>query len=93
MHEVKEREERVREALEERDTKSAPPFPFDEVHEVKVDEVSVKNEVKLFNSITDPFPSFRLTFSNSIIPTLIILSVSEDEREMKGEERREKLNI
>ena len=69
----------------------APPFPFSEVHEVKVDEVSVIDEVKLFNSITDPFPSFRLIFS--IIPTLILLSLSDEERERKGEERRVKLDI
>ena len=91
MHEVKEREEMVREALEERDAKIAPPFPFDEVHEVKVDEVRVRDEVELFNSITDPFPSFRMIFS--IFPTLIVLSVPGEEIEMNGEERREKLDI
>ena len=68
-----------------------PPFPLSEVHEVKVDEVSVIDEVMSFNSITDPFPSFRLIFS--IIPTLIVLSASEEEREMNGEERRVKLDI
>ena len=61
------------------------------MHEVKVDEVSVREEVKSFNSIADPFPSFRVMFS--IIPTLIVLSTSEEVREKKGEERREKLYI
>ena len=88
---MKEREESVREALEERDAKIAPPFPLSEVHEAKVDEVSVIDEVTSFNSITDPFPSFRLIFS--IIPTLIVLSLSDEERERKGEERRVKLDI
>ena len=68
----------------------APPFPFTAVHELKVDEVSVKDEVMSFNSITDPFPSFRLIFS--IIPTLIVLSVSDEEMDMNGEDRREKLD-
>ena len=69
----------------------APPFPFDEVHEVKVDEVSVRDEVKSFNSITDPFPEFRVIFSR--LPAMIVLCVSEEEMEMKGEEEREKLYI
>ena len=91
MQEEKEREESVREAAEEREAKSAPPFPFEEVHEVKVDELSVRNEGKSFNSITAPFPSFRVIFS--IVPILIVLSVSVEEREMKGEEVREILDI
>ena len=68
-----------------------PPFPFDELHEVNVDEVSVRDEVMSINSITDPFPSFRVILS--MIPRVMILSVAEEEREMSGEERRLMLDI
>ena len=88
---MNDREVRVMEAEDERDAKIAPPLPLGEVQEVKTDEVIVIDDVKSFNSITDPFPVSRVIFS--ITARLIVLCVSEEERERKGEERREKLEI